>query len=142
MPGLITYRPGGTRIVAYGSCVALAAITVVITVSLPADIRAQVTFSQAVTLFGTILAMMAVLHGMGRSYVRVDDDTITVVNGFRKHVLAWDDVQGVALPEGAPWPTLVTNDDDRVMLFAIQASSGKALVREAAQDIARRAGTP
>ncbi|KQY59187.1 hypothetical protein ASD11_06275 [Aeromicrobium sp. Root495] len=139
MPGLITYRPGGTRYVVYGSCVALTAMTVAIIVALPADIRAQVTFSQALTLLATVLAMMAVLHGIGRSLVRVSDDGITVVNGYRTHELSWADVKGVALPEGAPWPTLVTQDDDRVMLFAIQASSGTALVRDAAQDIARRA---
>lgn len=127
---------------AYGSCVALAAMTVAIVVALPADIRAQVTFSQALTLLATVLAMMLVLHGMGRSLVRVDDAGITVVNGFRKHRLEWPDVKGVALPEGAPWPTLVTQDDDRVMLFAIQRSSGLAPLREAVDDIARRAGTP
>ena len=27
---------------------------------------------------------------------------------------------------GAPWPTLVTKDDERVMLFAIQGSDGPA----------------
>ena len=139
---MITYRPGGTRYVAYGSCVALVAMTVAIIVALPGDIRAQVTFSQALTLLATVLAMMLVLHGMGRSLVRVDDTGITVVNGFRKHRLEWPDVKGVALPEGAPWPTLVTQDDDRVMLFAIQRSSGLAPLREAVDDIARRAGTP
>ena len=42
----------------------------------------------------------------------------------------WSDIKGFAMNTGAPWPTLVTNDDERVMLFGIQGSDG-AYAREA-----------
>ncbi|MEH3034230.1 MAG: PH domain-containing protein [Aeromicrobium erythreum] len=136
---MITYRPVGTRLVAYGGALALVVMAVAITVALPADIRAQVTPSQALTLLGTLAAMVLVLHGIGRSCVRVDDDGIEVLNGFRRHRHAWTDVAGVAYPEGAPWPILVLKDDEqRVMLFGIQRSGGIASSRAAVMDIAHR----
>ncbi|WP_375003402.1 PH domain-containing protein [Aeromicrobium sp. CTD01-1L150] len=132
---MTTHRPGGTRYVAYGGCVALVAMSVAITVGLPAEIRAQVSLSQALTLYGCVAAMMLILHGIGRSYVRVDDREIEVVNGFRRHVLTWDQVLGFSFNEGAPWPTLVTKDDERVMLFGIQGSDD---TRKIVEDLVRR----
>ena len=135
MPGLITYRPTGTRYVSYACCVALVAMSVAITVGLPQEIRDQVVLSQALTLYGCVLAMMAILHGMGRSYVRVDDHEIEVLNGYRRHVLPWDRVKGFAYPDGAPWPTMVTRSDDRIMLFAIQ---GRDDSDDVVKDLVRR----
>ena len=40
---------------------------------------------------------------------------------------------------GAPWPTLVTRDDERVMLFAIQRSDG-ASYRGAVGELERLRG--
>lgn len=131
----MTYRPGGTRYVAYGCCVALVAMSVAITLGLPQEIRDQVSLSQALTLYGCVVAMMAILHGMGRSYVRVDEREIEVLNGYRRHVLPWDRVLGFSYQKGAPWPTLVTTGDERVMLFAIQ---GRDDTREIVGDLVRR----
>lgn len=139
MPGVrTTYRPGGTRYVAYGSCVALVAMSVAVTLALPQDIRAQVTLSQALTLYGSIAVFLVILHGIGRSRVTVDDDELQVVNGFRTHHVPWSRVRGFAFGEGAPWPTLVTVDDERLMLFALQGSSGHGRVRDAVDDLVRR----
>lgn len=135
---MTTYRPGGTRYVAYGSCVALVAMSVAVTLALPQEIRAQVTFTQALTLYGSIGAFLVVLHGIGRSRVTVTDDEVEVVNGFRTHHVPWTQVRGFAFGEGAPWPTLVTVDDDRLMLFALQGSSGQGRVRDAVDDLVRR----
>lgn len=139
MPGVrTTYRPGGTRYVAYGSCVALVAMSVAVTLALPPDIRAQVTLSQALTLYGSIVVFLVILHGIGRSRVTVGDDELEVVNGFRTHHVPWSQVRGFAFGEGAPWPTLVTVDDERLMLFALQGSSGHGRVRDAVDDLVRR----
>ena len=46
------------------------------------------------------------------------------VNGYRTHTVPWSDVTGFAMNEGAPWPTMVYGDDERVILFAIQRSDG------------------
>ena len=136
---MTTYRPVGTRAVAYGGGLALVVVAAAITIALPGEIRAQVTPSQALTLLGTLVAMLAILHGSGRSYVRVGDDEIEVLNGFRRHRHPWPQVKGVAYPEGAPWPILVLADDERVMLFGIQRSAGIETSREAVLDIAAHA---
>lgn len=136
----MTYRPGGTRVVAYGAAAALVAMTVAIVWALPAEIRAEVTPFQAVTLLGTIAAMIGVLHGIGRSSVTADDDGITVLNGYRRRHVPWQRIEGFSYGDGAPWPTLVTTGDERVMLFALQASSGRAEVRRVVEDWAGRAG--
>lgn len=138
MPGVTTHRPGGTRYVAYAASLALVVMSIGITVALPAEIRAQVTLSQALTLYGTIAAFILVLHGMGRSRVTVDDEGLEVVNGFRTHHVPWTDVKGFSFGDGAPWPTLVTHDDERLMLFALQGSSGRGHVRDVVEDLVRR----
>ena len=132
---MTTYRPMGARVVAYGGCVALIAVTIVVGIALPPEI----TFTpfELVTLAVTLLAMLAVLHGIGRSYVRVDDDGIEVLNGYRRHRLPWGVMRGISMNRGAPWPTLVLQDDERVMLFAIQGSDGDA-ASDAVQDLVRR----
>lgn len=132
---MTTYRPMGARVVAYGGCVALIAVTIVVGIALPPEI----TFTpfELATLAATLLAMLAVLHGIGRSYVRVDDDGIEVLNGYRRHRLPWGVMRGISMNRGAPWPTLVLQDDERVMLFAIQGSDGDA-ASDAVQDLVRR----
>lgn len=121
MPDL-TYRPKGPRIVAYGIVVLLVVLTVLLSTTLPE--YAVFTFSQKATI-GVLLAFVfAVMHGVGRSFVRLSADAVVVRNGYRTHTVAWPDVAGILVPDGAPWPTLVTRDDARVMLFAIQRSDG------------------
>ena len=132
---MTTYRPVGARVVAYGACVAVIAVTIVIGVALPAEI----TFTpfELVTLAFTLLTILAILHGIGRSYVRVDDDVLEVLNGYRRRRIPWGVMRGISMNRGAPWPTLVLHDDERVMLFAIQGSDGHA-ASEAVQDLVRR----
>lgn len=118
----LTYRPKGARIVAYGVVVLLLVLTVLLSRALPH--YAVFTFSQKATI-GVLLAfVIAVMHGVGRSYVRLAADAVVVRNGYRTHVVAWTDAAGILAPGGAPWPTLVTKADERVMLFAIQRSDG------------------
>ncbi len=132
---MTTYRPVGARVVAYGACVAVIAVTIVIGVALPAEI----TFTpfELVTLAFTLLAILAILHGIGRSYVRVDDDGLEVLNGYRRRRIPWGVMRGISMNRGAPWPTLVLHDDERVLLFAIQGSDGHA-ASKAVQDLVRR----
>lgn len=131
----VTYRPVGARIVAYGSSVALVVVTIVIGVALPSDI--EFTVPELITLALTLGAMLAVLHGIGRSYVRADDTGLEILNGYRRHHIPWDRMKGISMNTGAPWPTLVLKDDDRVLLFAIQGSDG-ATARAAVDDLVRR----
>lgn len=130
------YRPAGTRYVAYGAGAALVILTTVIGFALPSYV--YFSFAELLTLALTLGGALAVLHGMGRSRVTLSDDAIEVVNGYRRHHVAWSEARGVAYPDGAPWPILVTGDDERIMLFALQSSSGRGHVGDVVGDIARR----
>ena len=137
MQGVTTYRPGGARIVAYGVAAVLTVVVVAIGMALP-DVVVW-TPPQLFTLGLIGLGILAALHGIGRSFVRVDDDGLTVVNGYRRHRLKWSDVQAIVMKRGAPWPTaiLAGTDERSVILFAIQGSDGE-VARKAAADLAKR----
>ena len=123
MSDLKTFRPGGARVVAYAVAVIMLALTFAISWALPDEI--YFTTAETITLWLIILAMLVLLHGVGRSYVRVTDEGVEVLNGYRRHSVAWSDIEGFAMNTGAPWPTLVTKADERVNLFGIQGSDGK-----------------
>lgn len=137
MPDLTTYRPGGARYVGYGTAVILIVMTVVIGAALPPEIT--FTAAELFTLALVLGATLVLLHGVGRSLVRAGADGIQVRNGFRTHRLAWSQVAGISFKDGAPWPTLVTTDDERIMLFAIQRSDGPS-AREAVEELRERIG--
>lgn len=134
MPDL-RYRSGGARYVAYGVAVILIVMTVVIGAALPDDIT--FTLFELITLALILLAALALLHGVGRSTVIADDQGVRVRNGYRDRQIPWSDIKGFAMNRGEPWPTLVTIDDDRVMLFAIQGTDG-AGARAALDDLRTR----
>jgi hypothetical protein len=128
VPDLRTFRPGSTRIVAYAVAVIMLVLTVVIALALPDDI--YFTTAETITLWLISGAVLVLLHGIGRSYVKATDEGVEVLNGYRRHMVPWSDIKGFAMNTGAPWPTLVTLDDERVNLFAIQGSDG-SYAREA-----------
>ncbi len=122
MPALRTFRPGGSRIVAYGVAVIMVVLTAVIGVALPSYV--VFTPFELATLAAILITVLALLHAVGRSFVRVGDDGLEVLNGYKRHHIAWSDITGFAMNDGAPWPTVVYGDDERVILFAIQRSDG------------------
>lgn len=131
------FRPVGPRMVAYGASAVLIVLTVVIGVSLPAAIA--FTAAELVTLTLVLGAALAGLHGVARSYVEATDSGLNILNGYRLRHVDWADMKGIAMNAGAPWPTLVTKDDERVSLFAIQGTDGPA-AREALTYIRSRIG--
>lgn len=124
-----TFRPAGARVVAYAVAVIMLLLTGVIAFALPDEI--YFTTAETVTLWIIIVAVLALLHGVGRSKVVAGEEGVEVVNGYRRHDVSWHEIEGFAMNDGAPWPTLVTTDDERVMLFAIQGSDGGRYAREA-----------
>lgn len=117
-----TFRPLGARVVAYVVAVLVIVMSAFIGVALPDFVEWHA--SEIVTMALLLLAVLAGLHAIGRSKVVVDDEALHVTNGYRTRHVPWTDVAGFAMNSGAPWPTLVTQDDERVMLFAIQGSDG------------------
>ena len=135
MPGVTTYRPGGTRVVAYGAAVVILVVAFAIGAALPGNI--VFTGSQITTLVLIYVAIVAVLHGIGRSYVRASDDGLEIRNGYRQHVIPWGQMRGISMSPGAPWPTLVHGDDERTVLFALQGSDGPR-TKKAIDELVRR----
>lgn len=118
----MTIRPQGPRIVAYGVMVLMIVSIVAIARALPDYVYFSNT--ERVTMILLLVAVLALLHGVGRSYVRADASSIEILNGYRRHRFTWDQVEGISMKSGAPWATLVTSDDERVMLFALQRTDG------------------
>lgn len=131
------FRPIGPRVVAYGSIAVLTVITIVIGIALPSYI--VFTAAEIVTMVVLVIAVFAGLHGVARSYVEANDSGLEILNGYRRHHLEWSEIKGIAMNTGAPWPTVVTKDDERVVLFAIQGTDGPA-AREALTYIRSRIG--
>jgi hypothetical protein len=123
VPELKTFRPGGARVVAYVVAVIMLVLTAAIAFALPDEI--YFTTAETITMWVIIVAVLVLLHGVGRSFVRATDEGVEVLNGYRRHVVPWADIKGFAMNAGAPWPTLVTHDDERVNLFGIQGSDGR-----------------
>ena len=103
MPGVTTYRPGGTRLVAYG-VVRHHCRVVAIGIAMPENI---VFTPEDVTLWLIIVVVVALLHGIARSYVRAST-TARDLNGYRRHLDPVVEIRGFSMRPGAPWPTLVT----------------------------------
>lgn len=132
---MTTYRPGGTRLVGYGAAVVILVVALAIGVALPENV--VFTGSQITTLVLIYLAIVAVAHGMGRSYVRVSDAGLEIRNGYRDHVIPWAQIRGISMRPGAPWPTLIHGDDERTILFALQGTDGPR-TRKAVDELVRR----
>lgn len=118
----LVVRPQGPRIVAYAVAVLMLVSIIAIGRALPDYVYFSV--SERITMWLLAVAVLALLHGVGRSVVKADPEGIDVVNGYKRHHLTWDQVEGISMKAGAPWATLVTKDDERVILFAIQSSDG------------------
>lgn len=132
---MTTYRPGGTRVVAYSAAVVILVVAVAIGMALPENI--VFTGSQVATLVLLYLGVLVGLHGIGRSYVRASDEGVEIRNGYRNHTIAWSEVRGISMRRGAPWPTLVHGDDERTILFALQGSDGPR-TKKAVDELVRR----
>lgn len=132
---MITYRPLGVRFIAYGAAVVVLVVALVIGAAMPENVvfrGAEIT-----TLLVIYLALVAVLHGIARSYVKASDEGLEIRNGYRLHVLPWSQIRGISMRAGAPWPTLVHGDDERIMLFALQGTDG-ARTKQAIDELVRR----
>ena len=135
MPGVTTYRPSGTRVVAYGAAVVILVMALAIGAAMPENII--FTGFQVATLVAIYLGIVGVLHGIGRSYVKASDDGLEILNGYRQHVIPWEQVRGISTRSGAPWRTLVHGDDERTILFALQGTDGPR-TRQAIDELVRR----
>lgn len=134
---MTTYRPIGARVVSYGVAIVLIVVSAAIAIALPDNI--VFTGSQIATLGLILLGILTALHGIGRSYVRADDVGLDILNGYRRHQVAWSEIRAIAMKRGAPWPSLILKgpDERHIILFAIQGSDGDAASRAVAELVRR-----
>ena len=136
-----TYRPISAMIVATAAAASLLAMLVAVAVALPAEVRAQFSIAEDVTMGIFLLAALAVLYGIARTRVRTDDEGVHILNGYRHHDLTWAEVVSVGLGRGAPWAVLDTSHGTTLQLMAIQRADGEravAAVRELRAQLDRR----
>jgi hypothetical protein len=128
-----TYRPVGARVIAYAVSALMVTVTVVIVLAMPPNV--VFTGVQLATLALILLAVLAAMHGIGRSYVRADDSGLVIRNGYRRHQLAWSEVRALVMKRGAPWPSVILKgpDERHIILFAIQGSDGGVASRAVAE---------
>ncbi|WP_370619624.1 PH domain-containing protein [Mumia sp. Pv 4-285] len=122
--GRRVFRPVGPAVVSVVAGACLWVLFFAIALTLPEEVRTQFTVLQTGTLVLFLVFVDVVLWGIVRSRVVADDAGIHVRNGYRTHHVAWTDVLDVAYTDGAPWPTLETRDDRRIMMVGIPASDG------------------
>ena len=123
------FRATGITIVMAVVVVITVLVTVLIGSALPEN--AKFTPWQAATIWAIVVLIGLCGLAAGLSKVVADDEGIIAVNGFKKHTIAWQEVERISIREGAPWPTVVLKDDREIALFAIQGTDGRHSVAAA-----------
>lgn len=120
----VRFRPLGTRVAAVAFGVVLVVTVVVVWLALPPEVQEAFTLAQRVTVGLMILAAGMVGHALARCRVDAGDDGLTVVNGYRTHRYAWQQVVAVHLRPGSPWAVLDLSDGTSRSAMGIQGSDG------------------
>lgn len=129
------YRPRGARIAAAVGAAALMAATVGLWLLLSAEVRADFTLSQRLTLIGFVAAVLAGLYGVYRTSARADDAGLTVTNGYRGHRYDWAEIVRISLGPHRPWALLDLADGSTASVMAIQTAD-KALASRSVRELA------
>ncbi|MGL5809853.1 MAG: PH domain-containing protein [Nocardioides sp.] len=119
-----TWRPLGVRLsgTVFGGVLVL--VSAVSWWSWPAEVRAQFTGFQRVTILLFAVAAFAAWYALVRSRVVAHADRLVVVNGFRRREFAWAQVIAAHLGRGAPWARIDLADGTTTAAMGIQASDG------------------
>ncbi len=119
-----TWRPFGTRIAATVAAVGLFVVCLFAWLAFPAEIRAQFTAFQKLTIGFFFVLALATWFALVRSRVVARDSGLVVVNGYRTHSYSWAEVVSISLVPGAPWATLDLADGTTISALALQGSDG------------------
>ena len=121
----------------------LVALCTAVWIGLGAEIRSQFTLFQRGTLVFVAVLLFGSWNALVRSRVTATEQSLTVVNGYRRREYEWSQVISVSLRRGAPWGTLDLSDGTSISLIGVQGSDGeraRRAVREIRATIA--ANTP
>lgn len=124
-----TWRPLGPRVAGIVAGAVVLLITVFLWVGFDAETRAAVTPFQRGTVVALGLLAASVIHALARSRAEAEIDGLVVVNGYRRHTYAWEQIIAVRMPPGAPWVTLDLADGTTASVMAIQGSDGERAKR-------------
>ncbi len=116
------------------------AATVGLWLKLSAEVRADFSLSQRLTLLGFLAVVFAGLYGVYRTSARADGAGLTVVNGYRVHRYDWAEIVRVSLGPHRPWALLDLADGSTASVMAIQTADktlASTRVRELAAILAR-----
>lgn len=115
-----TFRPRRSLTTALVLSSVLVGASILGWVTLPADIQALFTWPQILTLVFFIAVMIAIMLGIGLSYVRVEAEGLRFRNGIRSYELPWAEVHGMRFTEHDPWAYLELADGVQRPLLGIQ----------------------
>ncbi|WP_328829463.1 PH domain-containing protein [Nocardioides acrostichi] len=127
----VTWRPLGGPIVGVVLGVGLLVVFGAAWFAFDDETRGKFTAFQIGTMLVLGALGFACLHALIRSRVVASRDGLLIVNGYRKHQLAYEQVVDVHLSPGAPWVTLDLSDGTTLSVLGIQGSDGRRAVRAA-----------
>ncbi|HEY5978767.1 MAG TPA: PH domain-containing protein [Microlunatus sp.] len=143
----VTYRSNRLRFLVMIASLGLVGLSLVFWVALPANLKAEFTLSQAVTLLLILGLFVFALIIVGNGVVKADADGLSFRNGLSRHRYAWSRIHRVILRPGDAWaqvlliptdrPVEVAADLDHRMLMGIQRGDGEYAI-EAVEDLNRR----
>ena len=143
----VAYRSNRLRLFVMVAALGLVALSFVFWVALPANLKAEFTLSQAVTLLLILGLFVFALLVVGNGVVKADADGLYFRNGLSRHRYPWSRIHRIILRPGEAWaqvlliptdrPVEVSADLDHRMLMGIQKSDG-AYATDAVADLNRR----
>ena len=145
--GPVTYRSNRLRLIVLVAALALVGLSLVFWVALPANLKAEFTLSQAVTLLIILGLFVFALLVIGSGVVQADADGLSFRNGLSRHRYPWSRVDHVVLRSGDAWAHVLLIPTDRPleekadlehkMLMGIQTGDG-AYATDAVAELNRR----
>ena len=120
-----TWRPMGVRYAVVGFGSMLFIVCAAAWFGFDDSVRERFDVLQRLTVLAMGAALVACGWALGRARVTAEMESLVVVNGFRTRHLAWEQVLGIHLPEGAPWATLDLADGTTISVMALQGSDGR-----------------
>ncbi len=116
----LRFRPRRSLLMACVLSAVLGAAAVGGWLVLPANIQALFTMPQLLTLAFFVLVMIALMMGVGLSYLRADAEGLRFRNGLRTHQLEWSQVRGLRFTEHDPWAYVECDNDVQRPMLGIQ----------------------
>jgi hypothetical protein len=135
---LRVYRPFGARLVVVVMAVTLVGAVTFLWAAMPAEVRAQFSWPQRITILFFFAAILLALWGMFRTSVTISNSGLVITNIFKVRSYDWAQVLAISLHRGDPWAVLDLSDGTSVVAMAIQGSDGartNGILREIGEQI-------